>query len=153
MANLDRIRQVVALIEEDERDHEGKHFFMGEWIDPPNRSDQPAMCNTAMCFAGWAGVAEQGSMEAFLEKALRKWEEDGQDFGWETTEWGRSIQVVADRFLELGELQGDAIYYQTRIRSSEGLKEHITNVLQEEIWVGVFPDPHSTYAHLSAYGR
>lgn len=134
MANLERIREVVALIEEDERGHGGKHFDMHSFIIPPVDPKAPAFCNTKMCFAGWALVHRDG-MEQFLNNALshHAWE------GWEASE-EIDIEAEARSYMELTKVQSDSIFYRTGISTVAQLKQEITWDLGEQIWPEYSPE-------------
>lgn len=145
MANLDRIRAVVALIEKDEEDHDGKHFNMSSWVEPPEDPDLPAFCNTTMCFAGWAVIHQIGGIAEFLDRAVEKritnalytYEETEE---WYSTHWAdANIEGEAADYLGLDSGSASQIFYRTSITTSEELKHHITNSLQEEIWEGILP--------------
>ena len=47
--------------------------------------------------------------------------------------------------LELSPGERQAIFYKTSITTVEQLKHHITDVLEEEIWEGITPDPSFRY--------
>lgn len=141
VANIERIKQVVALIEEDVATHEGKHFDMDTWVGVPESPDVPAFCNTTMCFAGWAAVAQMGSMSEFLKKAvtLREFMDwNGKPTGthaWETTQWANEeVEDIANAWMGLTPQEGNTIFYATWIDTVEDLKRHITNTLKQIIW-------------------
>lgn len=145
MANLDRIVGTVALIEDDFTHHEGKHFDMHAWVAPPEEAHQPAFCNTAMCFAGWAMIHKVGSMQEFLRLALRKKYMDTEEEEWDTTTWSESIEDGATEYLDLTLLEARAIFYHTIVTTVPALKQHITDVLEITIW----PDyPYQGYYQL-----
>lgn len=150
MANLDRIRGVVALIEEDFEKYNGKHFNMEEFVGPPPAADLPAFCNTTMCFAGWAMVHQDG-MVPFLERAVSKVITPfSEDERWEATSWANGqIEKDACAYLEITRTQGELIFYRTAIETVEELKHRITDVVGETIWEGVDPQP----VYQSVYNR
>lgn len=145
MADIERIKQVVALIEEDEELHQGKHFHMEQWVTPPSNPNLPAFCNTTMCFAGWTVIAKMGSLEKFLEKAvvLRDtvgWEGTERHY-WEVTDWADDgIGWIAQEWLGINDHQAYGFFYRTHISNSQELKENITDVLGVTIWPE-FPHP------------
>ena len=136
MADIEKIKQVVALIEKDEAEHAGKHFDMACWVTPPDEPELPAFCNTAMCFAGWAVIHKVGSMERFLEDALAR-DADGD---WVPTNWADfQVSNEAEEYLGLTSNEAFDIFLSTGVENSRELKQQITDVLDSEIWDGIVP--------------
>lgn len=141
MANIELIKEVIALIEKDEEEHQGKHFDMSGWVVPPDDPELPAFCNTTMCLAGWSEIHRLGSMEEFLRQAVRRAgnQEEWQD--WDTTDFVEDIEERAGEYLGFDRWQRTQVFYATHAGNTADLKKHITNVLEEVIWPGIEPGP------------
>ena len=126
MANLDLIRETIAAIEQDEEHWNQEHF-----IDIPSPWSTKPLCDTTLCFAGWACLTDVGAVE-FFNQALRVATEpdSGQEF-WAS---GRDIEPWAQDILDLKDSQAEKIFYATGIKEVATLKKVITEALQVQVW-------------------
>lgn len=133
---IDRIKATIALIEKDEDEYAGSHFDMSSWVTPPEDTSVPAFCNTTMCFAGWAMVQEIGSMEAFIERAVKLIDTEWGSEEYDTTAWVADVEGHAQRYLGFSDREAQHIFYRTSISTAHDLKQRIVDVLEEVIWPG-----------------
>ncbi len=124
MANLERIREVVELIEGWEQDANSKYKLdMDSWYERGGKD----FCDTAVCFAGAAVVHAKLPVHtnpAMPGSHIAVVLEDGTV---------RSIEAWAAEYLGLDYHQAEEIFY-SFVTDADGLKEKISSVLGEKVF-------------------
>lgn len=124
MANINRIKDVIQAIEENENPN--YIFDMGAWI-APLRDSGHNVCGSQMCFAGWAVHQAGASLE---------WEK-GLPTGQVITDENRSrhISSWAQEYLQLTNDEADIIFGGFTVNNDiTKLKLTIEYALREKIW-------------------
>lgn len=123
MANIDRIKDVIQAIEENENPN--YVFDMDVWI-APLRDSGNNICSTQMCFAGWAAHHAGAPLE---------WEQ-GLPTGKVIIDENRRthISTWAEEYLQLTGDEANIIFDGFGVDSITKLKLVIENVLGEKIW-------------------
>lgn len=124
VANLERIREVVGLIERWENEPGNIKFDMDGWYERSGKD----FCDTAVCFAGAAVVHAKipvyinqdfpGTVSAVVH-------EDGKT---------EAIEDWATKYLGLSYVEADSIFYATHITTARDLKRRINQELGEEVF-------------------
>ncbi len=139
MANVERIREVVAMIErwENEPGKDGFEFNMGTWyqdkVAPRNEPLPDNWCGTAVCFAGAAVVHAKMPVYHFPG--------DGGSTATIILPDGTkgNISAWAAEYLGLTYDQADGIFLSTNVDNSQQLKA-VINFWVGNVFEGVEPD-------------
>lgn len=138
MANVKRIRKVVAAIEKNKNDR--LRFDMGQWATEGDPTDSN-WCGTRLCFAGWTAHLYGGAIireEANADHEPPRVISRGVHFTFSDFDEAIKLLPTVSEFakdeLGLSKQQADYIFLATWIEDVSELKVVIEEALEEKIW-------------------